>query len=177
MPAIDPKSVERAMDWVSRLAFGTTSLTLMAMSLALVGYSSLEMLRATSADSGDFTDVILRTIGNIVIAIAVFDLAKYFIEEEVIRGRELRILAEARRSLTKFISTISIAVFIESLVTVVRVSKEDVERMLYPNLLLLSAIAIVVGLGLYQRLSLSAERRDAEKLEADDAIPRKDAKK
>ena len=91
---------------------------------------------------------------------AVFDVAKYFIEEEVIRGREMRIASEARRSLTKFISTISIAVFIEGLVTVVRVSKQDVDKMLYPNLLLLTAIVIVVGLGLYQRLSAAIERKD-----------------
>jgi len=59
-----------------------------------------------------------------VIAIAVFDFAKYFIEEEVIRGREMRLMSEARRSLTKFISTISIAVFIEGLVLVFQVSKQ-----------------------------------------------------
>ena len=57
-------------------------------------------------------------------------------------------------------AVISIAVFIESLVTVVRVSKQDVEKMLYPNLLLFTAILIVVGLGVYQRLSAAIEPRD-----------------
>jgi hypothetical protein len=67
---------------------------------------------------------------------------------------------EARRSLTKFISTISIAVFIEGLVTVVRVSKQDVDKMFYPTLLLLTAIVIGLGLGLYQRLSVAGEQQD-----------------
>ena len=58
-------------------------------------------------------DALLTAIGYVVIAMAVFDLAKYFVEEEVIRAREMRNPGEARRSLTKFISTISIAVFIE----------------------------------------------------------------
>jgi hypothetical protein len=89
----------------------------------------------------------------------VFDVAKYFIEEEVIRGREMRLTSEARRSLTKFISTISIAVFIEALVVVFRVSKDDIDRLLYPTALLLTAIAIVVGLGIYQRLSADVELR------------------
>jgi hypothetical protein len=154
-----PPTVDKAMEWVSRIAFATASLVLMALSLALVAYAAIE-LYGPRRSADDFGDALLRAIGYIVIAVAVFDLAKYFIEEEVVRGREMRIAAEARRSLTKFISTISIAVFIESLVTVVRVSKQDVEKMLYPNLLLLTAILIVVGLGVYQRLSAAIEPRD-----------------
>ncbi len=50
------------------------------------------------------------------------------------------------------------AVFIEGLVTVVGVSKQqDVETMIYPTLLLMTAILIVIGLGLYQRLSIAVE--------------------
>ena len=90
---------------------------------------------------------------------AVFDVAKYFVEEEVIRGREMRTDAEARRSLTKFISTISIAVFIEGLVLVFRVSKESISDILYPTALLITAIVIVVGLGGYQRLSAEVEQK------------------
>lgn len=75
-------------------------------------------------------------------------------------------MTSARRSLTKFISTISIAVFIEALVTVVRVSKQDVEKMFYPTLLLLTAVVIVVGLGLYQRLSLAIEKQDEDSKKA-----------
>jgi uncharacterized membrane protein YidH (DUF202 family) len=152
--------VENAMEWLSRIAFGTASVVLMGMSLALVGFSAFELYETAVRSRSEFGDALLSAIGYVVIALAVFDLAKYFIEEEVVRGREMRIASEARRSLTKFISTISIAVFIESLVTVVRVSKQDVEQMLYPNLLLLTAVAIVVGLGVYQRLSVTIERQD-----------------
>ena len=155
-----PHLINDAMEWLSRIAFGTASLVLMAMSLALVGFATTELYGAATRSQGEFGDALLSAIGYVVIAMAVFDVAKYFIEEEVIRGREMRIASEARRSLTKFISTISIAVFIEGLVTVVRVSKQDVDKMLYPNLLLLTAIVIVAGLGLYQRLSAAIERKD-----------------
>ena len=60
-------------------------------------------------------------------------------------------------------STISIAVFIEALVTAVRVSKQDVSQMLPPTLLLLSGIVIVVGLGIFQRLSVEVERHEGAK--------------
>ena len=70
---------------------------------------------------------------------------------------------EARRSLTKFISTISIAVFIEGVVIVFQVSKQDVGKMLYPTALLVTAILIVLGLGAYQRLSVEVERQTEQK--------------
>ena len=101
----------------------------------------------------------LSAIGYVVIAMAVFDVAKYFVEEEVIRGREMRSASEARRSLTKFVSTIAIAVFIEGLVIVFQASKESLPEMLYPTALLLTAIVIVVGLGVYQRLSADVEEK------------------
>jgi hypothetical protein len=113
------------------------------------------MVGATSwQDAGG---VLLSAIGYVVIAMAVFDVAKYFVEEEVIRGRELREAGEARRSLTKFVSTIAIAVFIEGLVIVFQASKDDLPAMLYPTALLLTATLIVVGLGAFQRLSIEVE--------------------
>src|SRR3954468_19690982 len=132
------------MEFVSRGVFGIASVVLMLIALALSFYSASQIVAALASPWSDAGDALLGAIGYVVIAMAVFDVAKYFIEEEVIRGREMRIAAEARRSLTKFISTISIAVFIEALVTVVRVSKQDVERMIAPTLLLLTAILIVV---------------------------------
>jgi uncharacterized membrane protein len=87
-------------------------------------------------------------------------VAKYFVEEEVIHSKETRNAFQLRRSLTKFISTIAIAVFIEGLVIVFQVSQQVVERMLYPTALLATAILIVVGLGVYRRLSVEVERAD-----------------
>ena len=161
------QSINRTMEWLSRIAFGTASLVLMAMSLALVGIGAAEFYAAAIGPWAESGDALFGAIGYVIIAIAVFDLAKYFIEEEVIRGREMRQASEARRSLTKFIATISIAVFIEALVIVVRVSKQNVDQMLFPTLLLLTAILIVIGLGIYQRLSAEVERQDKNTKEKD----------
>ena len=105
----------KSMEMLSRFAFGTASLVLMAMSLALVIYGTVEVIVGISTSWSQAGDALLAAIGYVVISLAVFDVAKYFIEEEVIRGREMRQMSEARRSLTKFISTIAIAVFIEGL--------------------------------------------------------------
>jgi hypothetical protein len=155
--------IEKIMEWLSRFAFAVASLVLMAMSFALVVYGIVEIVRTGWSSWKDAGATLLAAIGYVVIAMAVFDVAKYFIEEEVIRGREMRTAAEARRSLTKFISTIAIAIFIEGLVIVFQASKEALSEMLYPTALLLTAIVIVVGLGAYQRLSADVEEKVDDK--------------
>jgi hypothetical protein len=147
------------MDILSRAAFGITSVVLMVMAVVLVVYGVFDLVIALRGPWREAGDALLTAIGYQVIAMAVFDVAKYFMEEEVIRGRELRIASEARRSLTKFISTIAIAVFIEALVIVFQVSKQDVSKMIYPTALLVAAILIVLGLGAYQRLSVEVEMK------------------
>ena len=151
------------MEICSRMVFGIASAVLMILALALVGYGIFSLIVSLGNSWSEGGDALLTAIGYVVIAMAVFDVAKYFVEEEVIRGRELRIASEARRSLTKFISTIAIAVFIESVVIVFQVSKQNVEKMLYPTALLATAILIVVGLGVFQRLSVEVENKIGRK--------------
>ena len=147
----------------SRAAFAVASIVLMLMSFGLVVYGSAEVIFGLHSSWADGSTALLAAIGYVVIAMAVFDVAKYFIEEEVIRGRQMRTAAEARRSLTKFISTISIAVFIEGLVLVFRVGRDSVTELIYPTALLITGIIIVVGLGGFQRLSAEVEEKVGEK--------------
>src|SRR5882672_2032382 len=158
-----------AMELISRSVFGIASLVLMLIALALSIFSAGLILVALKGPWAEAGPGLLESIGYVVIAMAVFDVAKYFFEEEVIRGREMRLASEARRSLTKFISTISIAVFIEGLVLVFRQSGQDVALLLYPSAILVTGVAIILGLGMYQRLSADVE----EQVEARDKVAEK----
>ena len=159
----------QAMDYISRGVFGLASVVLMLIALALSIYSAGLIAIALKGPWSEAGSALLESIGYVVIAMAVFDVAKYFVEEEVIRGREMRLASEARRSLTKFISTISIAVFIEGLVLVFRQSGQDVALILYPSAILVTGVAIIVGLGVYQRLSADVEAQ----VEARDKVAEK----
>ncbi|GBQ07996.1 hypothetical protein AA11826_2268 [Komagataeibacter oboediens DSM 11826] len=68
-------------------------------------------------------------------------------------------MGEARASLTKFITTIIIAVFIEGLVGVFETNTGAPSDILYPASLLVVATMIVISLGVFQRLSVDAERK------------------
>lgn len=153
------KSVDGGFDLISRLIFGIAAFLLAGFALVLAGSAVSDFISAALARQNVGLSA-LSGIGYVVVAIAVFDVAKYLVEEEVVRGRELRVASEARRSLTRFISTIAIAVFLEALVTIFRVSQDSVDELLYPTALLVSAILLVLGLGVYQRLSLTVESRE-----------------
>jgi hypothetical protein len=100
------------MALLSRVTFGIVSGILMLLALALVAYGALELIAEVKKSWHEGGNALLTAIGYVVIAIAVFDVAKYFVEEEVIRRPGTPTTSEARRSLAKFISTIVIAVFI-----------------------------------------------------------------
>jgi hypothetical protein len=151
------------MEFVSRGVFGIASAVLMLIALALSFYSASLIVFALAAEWGEAGPALLGAIGYVVIAMAVFDVAKYFVQEEVIRGREMRLASEARRSLTKFMSTIVIAVFIEALVMVFREGSKDITMVLYPSVILFMGILTILGLGFYQRLSADVERQVDEK--------------
>ncbi|MGE4220959.1 MAG: GNAT family acetyltransferase [Alphaproteobacteria bacterium] len=146
------------LDRISRFVFVLLSMALMALAAGLLIHAGMQMAALLHAGEPDLGATLLAAIGYTVIALAVFEVSKYLMEEEVVRPSEMRYTGEARRGMTKFISTIAIAIFLEALVLVFAVGKKDPTLMLYPTLLLFAGVTLVVGLGIYQRLSASAEK-------------------
>ena len=157
------------MSYVTRGVFAFASLLLMLLAMALVGFGLKDAVQAFVAPDASGADAVLDVLGYVIVAIAVFDVAKYLFEDEVRRGSERRSAAEARRSLTKFLSTIVIALFLESLVVVFKTAREDVALLVYPTLLVLASVVVLVGLGAYQRFSASVEEKVGDDDEAEEA--------
>lgn len=161
---------------LSRFIFGGTSLLLLLLALGLIGVSLLELRDAFTTSPRASGDAILDALGYVIVAIAVFDVAKYLFEEEVTGDHEKRGAAEARRSLTKFLSTIVIALFLEGLVVVFKTARADVSLLGYPTALVLASVLVLVGLGAYQRFSASVEEKvgdDDEAIEAEEEAAEK----
>jgi hypothetical protein len=109
---------------------------------------------------GDVLDALLKAVGLIVIAMAATDVGKYLFEEEVERGRELRSATEARRSLTKFMVIVCIAVALEGVVQIFRATQGPIEALFGAALLVLTSVVVMIGLGVYQKLSREVESKD-----------------
>ncbi|GAA0611705.1 hypothetical protein GCM10009422_03250 [Brevundimonas kwangchunensis] len=157
------------MTYLTRAVFAAASLLLMLLAVGLVALGLREAAGAFASSSESSADAILDTLGYVIVAIAVFDVAKYLFEDEVRRGSERRSASEARRSLTKFLSTIIIALFLEGLVMVFKTAREDITQMLYPTALIVAAILVLVGLGVFQRLSATVEEKVGDDDDAEEA--------
>ena len=150
----------RILGWISVLVYVTVSIVLTAIALTLIAHSVWEAWLSVSGGGSNAVSGLLDSIGLIVISLAVLDVSKYLMEEEVLRDRELRSALEARRTLTKFMVIICIAVSLEAVVYISMAGKEGVQNLVYPAILLLSAVAVMVGLGAYQKMSGTIEIKD-----------------
>ena len=111
---------------------------------------------------------LVDSIGLLIIGFAVVETAKFIVEEEVIRQRELRSPTESRRSLTKFITIIVIAASLEALVMVFKASRTDISQVVYPAGLLIAAMLALSALGTYQWLSSRIEPPSSAASEEDE---------
>lgn len=104
----------------------------------------------------------LQSVGAIIISAATLDVAQYMIEEEVFMDKELRDAKEARKTITKILVIITIAVNIEGLVYIFKAGTKDLKLLIYPASLILVSSFLIVSLGLYQKLSREVEKEEED---------------
>lgn len=95
-----------------------------------------------------FGIVILITLG-----LAIFDLGKAILEEEVLMHKDVHNQDSSRRTISRFMSAIVIAVSIESLLLMFKSLLGDATHLNSAVLMLFAAVALLVGLGAYLRLT------------------------
>lgn len=134
------------------------AVALLLIVIGVILFSLWDVWRAF-ASGQQILKAMLEAIGLTVLALAVIDVSKYLLDEEVMRERELRATSEARAALTKFLTIVTIAISLEAVVLIFEATKSGaIETLVYPVLLLFAVVAIVAALGLYQWLSAKTER-------------------
>lgn len=106
----------------------------------------------------DVLNNILNMASYLIIAVAVFDVGRNLLEEEVFRHYQMRSPKEARRSLTKFLVIILVAVTLESLIALIKAGTSNIRDLIYPAIMFTSASFLLTSYGLYQRFSVIAEK-------------------
>lgn len=95
-----------------------------------------------------FGAVILVTLG-----LAIFDLGKTILEEEVFLHKDIHHEGSMRRTISRFMSAIVIAVSIESLLLMFKSLLGGEDHLNSAVLMLFAAVAMLVGLGVYLKLT------------------------
>ena len=153
--------IERGFDWLARLLFVMVALALFALAITLVISGAWQLVRgAFGGEIGIFN--LMNGVGLLIVSLAIADVAKFVVEENVVRDRELRSPAEALRSLTKFMTIIIIALSLEAVVGIFEAGREkQFAQLVYPTLVMAAAILALVGLGAFQYLSRRSQREAA----------------
>ncbi len=99
-----------------------------------------------------FSAIIFITLG-----LAIFDLAKTTLEEEVLMHKDIFRHSSTRRTITRFMAAIMIAVSIEALLLMFKSAIGEGDYLSSATWMMLSAVALMVGLGLYVYLGAKAE--------------------
>jgi len=153
--------IERGFDWLARLLFIMVALALFALAITLVISGAWQLVRgAFGGEIGIFN--LMNGVGLLIVSLAIADVAKFVVEENVVRERELRSPAEALRSLTKFMTIIIIALSLEAVVGIFEAGREkQFDQLVYPAVVMAAAILALVGLGAFQFLSRRSQREAA----------------
>ncbi len=93
----------------------------------------------------------------LTLALAVFDLGKTTLEEEVLMHKDIFRHSSTRRTITRFMAAILIAVSIESLLLMFKSALGDGHDLVQVVWMMLAAVGLLVGLGLYVFLGAKAE--------------------
>lgn len=159
--------MKKIFESITTLIYLLAALILASIALFIMGWSVYEIvegiMNSQVLDKG-FIARKLETVGAVIIAVAILDVAKYMIEEEVLRKKELRIAREARETLTKIIVIVTIAVSIEALIYIFKAGTEDIRLLIYPGFLLICTVLLIVGLGIYQKLSATTEKEKKQQI-------------
>ncbi len=155
---LEEDDIRRGFEPYFKAIYTLFSTGLLAVSAAL-GFHALGTLKqvwSAVAAPGDFTAPFQATI-LFTLALAVFDLSKTIFEEEVLLRKDIRRHSTTRRTLTRFIAAILIAVSIEGLMLVFKFALDAPQNLWLAVLLLVAAALLLVALGMYVYLGGRAE--------------------
>jgi hypothetical protein len=105
-------------------------------------------------------DIQLKPFGVIIfltLGLAVFDLGKTILEEEVLMHKDIFRHSSTRRTITRFIAAILIAVSIEALLMMFKSALNESMSIMSAIWMMMTAIGLLVGLGVYVYLGARAE--------------------
>ena len=151
------KHKKRAITIFSNIGYVTGCVILFIISIFIICSTVYSIY--VNFMSGDFSVYgLLDEVALIVFAIAVIDVAKFLLIEEVLRETDPhRNPKESRRTITKFAVIIATALALEGLVLTIETAKTNIENLLLPMSLLVVSILFIVGIGVYQKLNSSSD--------------------
>ena len=108
----------------------------------------------------------LESIAVLTVAVAALELGQTILEEEVHRQAQMSAPTRVRRFLSRFMVVLVVALSIETVVLVFRLSQDEPEALPYAASVGAAAALLLVAWGLFVRLNRAAEELEPEAMQA-----------
>lgn len=149
--------MDKFITFLAKFAYTVGCVSLYLISLWIITAAGVRIYIDLS-DASFTIYKLLDEVALLVFSIAVIDVSKYLMTEEVLKKKDSS-PREARRSFTKFVVIIVTALSLEALVITIETVKTDITKLTYPILMFVTATFLIIGLGIYQRLNSMSENR------------------
>jgi len=141
--------IHKEFNIVSKSFYFTTAMVMIVLALFTIGYSSYEFINSVFFKSGLSIESIFKPVIALTLGLAIFDLAKTIIEQEVVFKNYSKNSSSEYKVLIKFSITIIIALLIESLMVVFKIAIDNYEQMIHAVYLIGGVSLLFIALGLF----------------------------
>jgi len=142
-------NVHKEFNIISKLFYLSTALIMVVLSIFTVGYALYDFLNSVLIHGNLSIESIFKPVIALTLGLAIFDLAKTIMEQEVVFKSYSKNHTAEYKVLIKFSITIIIALLIESLMIVFKIAIADYSQMIHAFYLIGGVAVLVLTLGLF----------------------------
>lgn len=132
-----------------------------ALSATLVFMSGYWFIAGVLSPDGDLVGLIIKVINTLVIALAMYELGVGVGKEYSAGEDDGNIFENIRRTITRFVGTVCIALVLESLMMIIKYSQLELAgNLYYPVAILVACALLLLGLGGFLALTQNSCRQN-----------------
>jgi hypothetical protein len=121
-----------------------------ALSILLAVMASYQFVNFVLHPQGDFISTIIDSINTYIISLAMFELGAGINKEYKSPDDEENIYLNVRRTITRFVGTVCIALVLEALIMIIKYSQLELAgNLYYPVGILFGSSFLLVALGIF----------------------------
>jgi len=160
----------KLLHWLFTAGHFVISLLFLVAGATLIAFACLQLWQGVqpfeAAPLLSRLNAVLESIAVLTVAVAALELGQTILEEEVHRGAQMSAPTRVRRFLSRFMVVLVVALSIETLVLVFRLSQDAPEMLPYAASVGAAAALLLIAWGVFIRLNRSAEELEPEAMQA-----------
>ena len=142
-------NIHKQLNFTSKMFYLLTANIMMLLALFTVGYALFDFINAIFIKESLSIESIFKPVIALTLGLAIFDLAKTILEQEVVFKSYSKKGNAEYKVLIKFSITIIIALLIESLMVVFKIAIDNYEEMVHALYLVVGVSTLMVALGIF----------------------------